>query len=241
MILLLAIGCMLIACHQPQTVRSFTTEAMAIDESGDAIQDTDYLNQLAPIKEDLEREMNVQIGYVTEAVWGVGTECTMLNWAREGSREAATQVDDGRVDIAIVNIGGMRCSWPAGAITRGMLFELMRCDNRWVVLTVRGEDVLALCESVVLYGCQGGACMRVTIIDGQVADVQINGKALDPKAQYTVATSDYLSGGADHMDALANYVDLWNSDLLIRDLYLQAVRDQDTIRVAVDGRMTIEP
>lgn len=240
-ILLLAIGCTLIACQKPQSVRSVTTEAMAIDETRDAVQDTDYLHQLAPIKEDLEREMNVQIGYAPEALWVAGPECPMLNWASDALWEAAKQVYDGRVDIAIVNMGGMRCSWSAGAITRGMVFELMPFDNRLVVLTLRGEDVLALCESFARYGGQGVAGMRVTIIDGQVADVQINGKALDPKAQYTVATSDYLSGGADHMDALANYVDLWNSDLLIRDLYLQAVRDQDTIRATVDGRMTIEP
>jgi len=74
-----------------------------------------------------------------------------------------------------------------------------------------------------------------------VADVQIGGKALDINASYTVATSDYLSGGADHMDALTHYIDYWNSDLLIRDLYLQAVQQQDTIRAAVDGRMTMLP
>ena len=72
-----------------------------------------------------------------------------------------------------------------------------------------------------------------------MADVQIGGKALDSKALYTVATSDYLSGGADHMDALSRYTDYWNSDLLIRDLYMEQVQKQDTIRAAVDGRMTI--
>ena len=83
--------------------------------------------------------------------------------------------------------------------------------------------------------------MRVTIIDGQVADVQIGGKALNTKALYKIATSNYLAGGADHMDALAKYVDYWSSDLLIRDLYLEAVQMQDTLRAAVDGRMTFKP
>ena len=83
--------------------------------------------------------------------------------------------------------------------------------------------------------------MRVTVIDGHLADVQIAGKAVNPKALYTVATSDYLSGGTDHMDALTRYVDYWKSDLLIRDLYLHAVQTQDTVRAAVDGRMTMKP
>jgi 2',3'-cyclic-nucleotide 2'-phosphodiesterase/3'-nucleotidase len=79
--------------------------------------------------------------------------------------------------------------------------------------------------------------MRVTIVDAQVANVTVGGKPLNLKASYTVATSDYLSGGADHMDALTQYTDYWKSDLLIRDLYLQAVQQQDTVRAAVDGRM----
>ena len=75
----------------------------------------------------------------------------------------------------------------------------------------------------------------------RLADVTIGGKDVHPTALYTVATSDYLSGGADHMEALTKYVDYWKSDLLIRDLYLEAVREQDTIRAAVDGRMTMYP
>ena len=81
--------------------------------------------------------------------------------------------------------------------------------------------------------------MRVTAVDDKLAEVTIAGKAVDPQAFYTVATSDYLSGGADHMDALTHYTECWKSDLLIRDLYLQAVQEQDTIRAVVDGRMNL--
>lgn len=165
----------------------------------------------------------------------------MLNWASDALWEAAKQAYDGRVDIAIVNMGGMRCAWQAGPITKGNVFELMPFDNRLVILTMKGEDVLALCESFAHYGGQGVAGMRVKTVNGHVANVTIGGKALDTKSTYTVATSDYLAGGADHMDALTRYVDYWNSDLLIRDLYLDAVREQDTIRAAVDGRMTMYP
>ena len=242
-VFLCLMACMaLVACHkQPAKVTSCTTEAITIDASEDAIQDTSYLAQLAPIKANLEREMNVQIGYAPENLWVDAPECPMLNWATDALWEAAKAAYPGKVDIAIVNMGGMRCAWPAGAITRGNVFELMPFDNRLVVLTLKGSDILELCESFARYGGQGVAGMRVTIIDGRLADVSIGGKPVDPKADYKVATSDYLSGGADHMDALTHYTDCWNSDLVIRELYLQAVQTQDTIRAAVDGRMTIKP
>lgn len=185
--------------------------------------------------------MNVQIGYAPERLWVGAPECPMLNWATDALWEAAKKAYPGKVDIAIVNMGGMRCDWPAGAITRGHVFELMPFDNQLVVLTLKGEDIIALCESFAQYGGQGVAGMRVSVIDGRLADVQVDGKAVNPKAIYTVATSDYLSGGTDHMEALTRYVDYWKSDLLIRDLYMEAVQTQDTIRAAVDGRMTMKP
>lgn len=227
--------------HRPLRVVDATTEAIPVNASLNAIEDTAYLAQLAPIKADMEREMNVQLGYAPKTLWVGAPECPMLNWASDALWEAAKQAYDGRVDIAIVNMGGMRCAWQAGPITKGNVFELMPFDNRLVILTMKGEDVLALCESFAHYGGQGVAGMRVKTVNGHVANVTIGGKALDTKSTYTVATSDYLAGGADHMDALTRYVDYWNSDLLIRDLYLDAVREQDTIRAAVDGRMTMYP
>lgn len=185
--------------------------------------------------------MNVQIGYAPEDLWVDAPECPMLNWASDALWEAAKKLYPGKVDIAIVNMGGMRCAWPKGPITRGNVFELMPFDNQLVVLTLKGEDVLALCESFARYGGQGVAGMRVTVIDNKLANVTVGGKPVDPKGSYTVATSDYLSGGADHMDALTRYTEYWNSERLIRELYMEAVQTQDTIRAAVDGRMTMQP
>ena len=210
-----------------------------MDASSDGIQDLNYLAQLAPTKADLEEQLNVQIGYAPERLWVGDPECPMLNWATDALWEAAKKVYPEKVDIAIVNMGGMRCEWPAGAITKEKVFELMPFDNELVVLTLKGEDVIALCESFARYGGQGVAGMRVKTVDGRLADVQVGGKAVNPKALYTVATSDYLSGGTDHMDALTRYVEYWRSELRIRDLYLEAVQTQDTIRAVVDGRMTM--
>ena len=233
--------CVISCTKKPVQVVYATTEAIPVDAKNDYIQDAAYLKHFAPIKEEVEREMSVQIGYAPERLWVASPECPMLNWATDALWEAAKKAYPGNVDIAIVNMGGMRCEWPAGPITRGHVFELMPFDNRLVVLTLKGEDILSLCESFARYGGQGVAGMRVTVIDGHLADVQVGGKAVNPQALYTVATSDYLSGGTDHMDALTRYVDCWKSDLIIRELYLETVQTQDTIRAAVDGRMTMKP
>ena len=229
------------ACQKQVTITSVSTEAIPVNATEDAIQDASYLATLAPVTEALEKEMNVQLGYAPEDMWVGSPECPMLNWATDALWEAAKKAYDGRVDIAIVNMGGMRCSWKAGPVTKKSVFELMPFDNRLVILTLTGKSVLNLCESFARYGAQGVAGMRVKIIDNKLASVTVGGKPVDPYKHYTIATSDYLAGGTDHMDALKEYVDYWNSDLLIRDLYLQAVQAQDTIRATLDGRMAMKP
>lgn len=238
-IFLLIIAAALAACHQPAKVSSVTTEALAVNASLDSIQDTAYIAALAPVKADLEREMNVALGYAPKRLWVKAPECPMLNWASDALWEAAKQLYPKRVDFAVVNIGGMRCEWQAGNITRQCVFELMPFDNRLVVLTLKGSDVLDLCQSFANCGGQGVAGLRMKAVDGQLAEVLVGGKAVVSDSLYTIATSDYLAGGTDHMEALTRYVDYWDSDMLIRDLYLVAVQTQGTITAKIDGRMTL--
>lgn len=238
-ILLLLMAATLTACQQPAKVREVKTEAIAINASLDSIQDTAYIAALAPVKKDLEREMNVALGYAPERLWVKQPECPMLNWATDALWTAAKRLSPKRVDFAVVNIGGMRCEWQAGNITKECVFELMPFDNRLVVLTLKGSDVLDLCQSFANCGGQGVAGLRMKAVDGQLAEVLIGGRAVEKDSLYTVATSDYLAGGTDHMEALTRYVDYWDSDAIIRSLYLEAVKEQGTITAQVDGRMTL--
>lgn len=237
LLLLIAVG--LTACHKPVQITSVSTRAIPINASLDAIQDSAYLAALAPVKTNLEAEMNVTLGVAPERLWVGQPECPMLNWSSDALWEAAKRAYNGRVDMAVVNVGGMRCEWPAGNITRQHVFELMPFDNRLVVLTLKGSDILDLCQTFADLGGQGVAGLRMKAVDGRLAEVLIDGKAVQPANLYTVATSDYLAGGADHMDALTRYVDYWNSDLIIRNLYLDAVKEQGTVIAKVDGRMTL--
>lgn len=231
----------LMACQPPRArVVSISTGEIAIDASTEDKADKAYQSRLAPIKQNLEQEMNVALGYAPERLWVRPPECPMLNWATDALWEEAKRVYPGQVDIAIVNMGGMRCEWPKGPVTRGSVFELMPFDNRLVILKLKGSDVLELCQAFASFGGQGVAGLRMKAEKGKLKEVKIAGQAVKPNALYAVATSDYLAGGTDHMEALTKYVEYIPTDSLIRDLYMHAVRTQDTIRAEVDGRMNIQ-
>lgn len=229
----------LAACQKPMHTTSVETSSIAIDSNLDCIQDTAYIAAIAPKRAALEKEMSEVLGYAPERLWVRAPECPMLNWATDALLTKARQLYPSRVDMAVSNIGGIRCEWAQGNITRQDVFELMPFDNELVVLTLRGEDILELCQVFAEDGGQGVAGLRMSAEDHQLIEATIDGKPVAPKAYYTVATSDYLTGGTDHMTPLTHYVEIWKSDRLIRDLYLEAVQEQDTVIAYVDGRMMI--
>ena len=119
----------------------------------------------------------------------------------------------------------------------------MPFDNKLVVLTLRGEDLLELGQVYINENGQGCGGMRIYAEDGQLVDMtiatdlsQANWVSVDPTKMYHVATSDYLSKGMDKLTPLTHYTEIWNAGLLIRDLYIENIREHKYISATVDGR-----
>jgi 2',3'-cyclic-nucleotide 2'-phosphodiesterase (5'-nucleotidase family) len=241
--ILFALGIVLVACHRPVKIIESSSEIILIDSTMDDIADSAYLAYLSPIKADLEAQLNIPIGHAPQPLAVYSPECPMLNWASDALLAIARQKYPEKVDVAVVNIGGMRCDWAAGDITFRHVFELMPFDNMLVVLTMKSSDLQQLCEIFASYGGQGIAGMRVKAIGDPVMqqDVQvtINGKPLEMDKTYTVATSDYLSQGNDGMLPLKNHIHYWNSQEKIRDLYIEYIKQVKVVEAQVDGRMSI--
>lgn len=238
--LLLVIVSALSACYQSGNVTSKVSKIHLVDSTYDLIQDTQYLAYIAPIKAELENQLNKAIGYAPQPLGVYQPECPMLNWATDALWAMANKYYPGNVDIAVVNIGGMRCNWGQGDITLRHVFELMPFDNELVVLTLTGQDILDLCDVFAITGGEGAAGMKIVVEKGIVTCAQIAGKDVIPTAYYTVATSDYLSQGNDRMLPLKNSVEKWKSDRKIRDLYIEYIQETKVVKAQVDGRFIIK-
>lgn len=231
---------LLSACGKQMKVTAVENEFISIDSTLDAIQDSDYIRMLEPIRENMEQQLNIKIAVAPREMTRFRPECELLNWACDALAACARKYYDGEVDMAVVNAGGLRCDWAAGDITFRSVFELMPFDNELVVLTMKGTTLIELAENCVMLGGQGVSKeFRVTGLNGQLESVLLSGKPIDPDATYYVATSDYLSGGADGLAALTHFTSRHMTGKKIRDLYIEYIAEQQVVEATIDGRMNL--
>lgn len=237
-LIMVLVGCQRSAHYRLSKVE---TDMLPVDSTLDVMQDSAYLAYLAPITADLQEKLDIPLGTAPETLTSDGAEGRLMNWASDALMAKAVQLYPGHVDCAIINRGGLRCSWSAGDITFRQVFELMPFDNELVVLTLNGEDMLELAESFARRGGEGNSKeFRMVINGGHAEDVTIGGKPVEAEQVYYVATSDYLSGGADGMTALTHYTERWKSKRKIRELYIEYVREVGVVEARLDGRTRVK-
>ena len=98
--------------------------------------------------------------------------------------------------LAMTNAGGLRADLAAGALRYGQIFDVIPFDNRVVGLRLTGRETRAFVLAPIRakHGAPQLAGARVT----RSGDVFLDdGAQLDDKAEYLVATSDFLADGGD--------------------------------------------
>ncbi len=235
--ILLAVSC----SRSPQRAMQAVSMAMPVDSTYDNVSDSAYIRILEPVKSDLDRQMSTVIGCAAVPLTVGQPESTLSNWASDVLRLSARPYCGGQeADVAIVNVGGLRCDIPAGPVTLRKIYELMPFDNELVILTLPGSELMELCNLFAAAGGQGMSGLRLEIKHGKAQNMTVNGRNIRPEQNYTIATSDYLAGGNDNMMPLARHTSRQETGMKIRDIFIDFVRQETAagrqLTAALDGR-----
>ena len=153
----------------------------------------------------------------------VGKTAVTLDGEREHVRASETNFGNlmadamreiSGADVAFTNGGGIRTSIPAGDINMTQLWTAFPFGNTIMKIELTGADILEALEFGV--GDAPAPNGKFPQISGmtfkydakqkvgeRVFDVKIAGKALDPKAKYTLATNDFMANGGDGYKSFA--------------------------------------
>lgn len=238
------VAVLLISCSPKiWNIKQTTSVKIPIDSTINTLADKSYSVYLQPIKQKIDSQMNGIIGQAAETMRGHAPESLLSNLNADIYRKAGSEFLGQSVDVAVVNLGGLRTVIYAGNITIGKVFELMPFENELVILWLRGDKLEDLIQSFAKVGGQGVSGLRMEISNGKAINVTINGIQLDPEKLYSIATNDYLAGGNDNMLQLAMYEKRINTNLKIRNILIDYIKREtqkgNKIQAKLDGRISI--
>ncbi len=195
---------------------------------------------IQPYKQNLDGEMNRVISYTPIDLHKKGYNSPLANlncdMVLEESNLLYEPIHHKKIDMCVLNHGGIRRTFTKGNITVGDVYELMPFENQALIVTLSGEKVLEMVEFLSEAGV-GHPVSGIRFVPGDENSIEINGQKFDQNQNYTVVTNDYLQKGGDQMNFFANPVKMEFLDAKLRDLMLKYFEDHDTIKVNMDKRI----
>jgi 2',3'-cyclic-nucleotide 2'-phosphodiesterase (5'-nucleotidase family) len=126
--------------------------------------------------------------------------------------------------VSLMNGGGLRADLPAGELEYGQLYEAIPFDNRFAIVTVKGEHLRTIVMDDLTHGgsiLSWGNLSAKARCKGDRLDLQlaVGGKPLADRATYKLVTSDFLASGGDGIIGRLKLSDgsVKLTDVIIRD------------------------
>jgi 2',3'-cyclic-nucleotide 2'-phosphodiesterase (5'-nucleotidase family) len=171
-------------------------------------------------------ELNTAIGnLMADAVL---EECNPIFESRTGEK----------IDMVLLNHGGIRAILSKGNITTRTAYEIMPFENSVVVTKLKGtyiNDLIAYLQKAKRAHPIAGLTIKLNN-NYELIEAKINGENIDDTKTYNVATNDYLYSGGDSMDFFQKSDTLYVLNYKIRNVLIDYFTKKDTINPTIDKR-----
>jgi len=159
--------------------------------------------------------------------------------------EARSLTENGDVDLALTNFGGLRATIPAGDIKRYHIFATFPFENCLVILDMPGKSIRELFESFASRRVEAFShTVKMVAKDKVLTTLLINGEPVDDNRIYRLATIDFLLDGGDSMSMLKDAVATEFTGIVLRDIMISYIQKQTkagkNIAIYITNRAVID-
>jgi 2',3'-cyclic-nucleotide 2'-phosphodiesterase (5'-nucleotidase family) len=205
-------------------------------------------NYIKPFREHIDKDLNEVLAYCPENLDKSKGElqtnigCFLADITLEKSNPIFLKRENKKIDVCILNHGGIRTILPKGDVTARNAYEVMPFENSAVVVGLKKEQIIAIANYIISekkpHPLSG---MTFTISkDKQPINILVQGKPLEENTIYYVVTSDYLSNGGDNMEFFKQNVERHDLNYKLRNIMIDYFKDVDTLVINKDIRITKE-
>ncbi|MGN0231215.1 MAG: bifunctional metallophosphatase/5'-nucleotidase [Muribaculaceae bacterium] len=221
---------------------SVTSSLMPVDKRYDDRVDSCLNNFLAPYRAKVDSLMNNTI-IVSEQAIARRTELAS-NFISDLAMDLVVPVYGGKLDLAIMNVGGMRRDVPRGDVSEGLVKAMFPFDNKLQVLEIRGDKLIA--AFAVMAGRGGDSVSHGVKVEfdgnGKIVSAKLNGKKIKKNKKYILLTLDYLANGGDYMEPLKSGKRIFSDSMKFGDRVLDYLKTlgADGGKISVSDELRME-
>ena len=243
-VLMLCTGC---TSHRYQ-LKSVERTRILIDSRFDQHPNAEAEALLQPYRHDVDSMMSPVVGRAATYLWAQKPESNLSNlladimvWGGKAFNE--------QPDFAVYNMGGIRAAFSEGNVTYGDVADVAPFENKICFLSLTGDKVTELFQQIASTKGEGvshGVQLVITS-DGKLVSARLNGKPIDPKRTYRIATLDYLAQGNDKMVAFLSKTDVVspqeeqnNVRFIIMDYFREQAAAGHAVDAKVEGRIVMQ-
>ena len=144
----------------------------------------------------MARVKNV-IAYSTEEMVVSYPESSLTNWFVDILMAKVEKLAGKKVDIGVVNFGGIRVDMPKGNVILDDMLSMFPFKNQLAYVEHSGKQIRNILESMAARRFQVLGGVRVVADDGKLISAEIGGEPLQDDKIYGMATISFLLDGGD--------------------------------------------
>ena len=250
LLLLLAVSSVMIltACSSHYQLTDVTRTRILVDKTYDAEPDVAAATFLAPFKVVVDSVMGPVVGEIARDMAVERPESSLSNLLPDIFMHMAKYYNE-KPDFAVYNMGGIRAALSKGKLTYGDVLDVAPFENKICFVTLNGEQMNTLFQQMAKRGGEGVSRGVELVIEGpegntKMKSVRLHGKEIDPKAEYRIATINYLLEGNDGMPVLKEGTNKIapddasnNTRFLIMNYFLDKKAKGEIVDSKVEGRI----
>ena len=171
-------------------------------------------------------------------------ESGLSNYAVDALRDFAEKYSGEKIDMAVLNFGGIRNDLPKGAVRMYDLLSIFPFNNYLTILNVEGSAIKRMFEKMARRNkVEALSGVRMKIDGDRLVECTVGGKKIDPNAIYKVATIDFLVTGGDGVDWGDGILMRGDTPILLKDVIASEMKAKmaagETLDLKRAGRIVI--
>ena len=184
------------------------------------------------------------IGYSTNAMDVSYPESALSDWFVDIIMAKTEKLAGKKVDIGVVNFGGIRIDMPQGDIILDDMLSMFPFKNQLVYVEHTGKQIRTILEKMAADRFQVLGGVRVVAEGGKLLSAEIGGEPIDDDKVYGLATITFLLEGGDGLTLAENALSVTAFEEDIIDAVLEFVYAETAagrpIEYQTDGRVVIK-